>query len=216
MKKILIVTDSRGKQIKRFITPPDGYEIDYIVKDGATFNEAKNITWRSLNNSSYNCVYLMVGICSITAKDNGMVHLPFDTKEEIVEATTREIRTTLKELDDHFTTPIVMCTFPGVDLIKVNNKKATGHHPQQEALNDAMLEINEYITEVNLNRGFSTPMLSAAIHRCHGTRANGTKKYRHHYCRLSDGIHPTDSSLKYWGKRLEEDFSQFTFTFEQL
>ena len=59
-------------------------------------------------------------------------------------------------------------------------------------------------------------MISAAIHRCHGRKKDGTKKYRHHYCRLQDGIHPLESTLKYWGKRFEEDFEQFILDFEQL
>ena len=215
-RRILIVSDSRGKQLKPYINPPQGCQIEFAIKEGATLNEAKNITWEKLNNTRYVCSYLMVGICSITMKDAGLIYLPFDTKEEIVDATTREIKTTLAELDGLFTTPIVMCAFPGVDLIRANNKNAKGHHPQQDFLNEAIIEVNDYIADHNLSRGFSTPMLSAAIHRCHGRKKDGAKKYRHHYCRLQDGIHPTAPTLKYWGKRFEEDFEQFVFTFDQL
>ena len=94
----------------------------------------------------------MVGICSITIKDNGFVYLPFDTKDSIVEAVTQGVKTTLKELDDLSTIPVVMCTIPGVDLIRVNNKTARGHHPQQDILNEAMVEVN-YISDINLSRG---------------------------------------------------------------
>ena len=215
-KKILIVSDSRGKNLKPLIVPPVGYTVDFQVKNGATLCEAKNITLRKLADSKYTCVYILAGICSVTIKDEGCIYLPFDTKESLVEATTYNIMTTLKELDNSVTTPIVLCTFPGVDLIKMNNKNARGHHPHQDLLNDGMLEINDYIVEANIDRGFSTPMLSAAVHRCHKKCKDGSKKYRHHLCRLEDGVHPTDSTLKYWAKRLEEDFSQFVFDFEDL
>ena len=215
-RRILIVSDSRGKLLKNFITPPQDYKIIYETKNGATLNDAKNIAWKRLAESGFVCVYLMVGICSITIKDSGLIYLPFDTKDSIIEATTRVIGTTLKELDDLVTTPVVMCTFPGVDLIRANNKNAKGHHPQQNLLDEAMIEVNEYIVDINLSRGFSTPMLSAAIHRCHGKKKTGQKIYRHHYSRLEDGVHPSDSTLKYWSKRLEEDFGQFIFNYDQL
>ena len=178
--------------------------------------DAKTIVSNRLANFKYTCVYIMVGICSVTYKDENLILLPFDTRESIVETTTRNVRTTLKELNSSYTTPIVFCTFPGLDLIRANNKNATGRHPQQNVLDEAMIEINDYIIDLNLDRGFSTPMLSAAVHRCHKRNWNGTKKYRHHYCRLSDGVHPTTSTLTYWTKRLEEDFNQFTFKFEDL
>ena len=214
--RILIVSDSRGKQLKESMTHLKGCQIEYEVKNGATLNDAKNITWKRLNNSRFICVYLMVGICSITMKDGELIYLPFDTKESIIEATTRQIKTTLKELDDLFTTPIVMCSFPGIDLIRANSKSAKGSHPQQSFMNEAMIEINDYIIDLNLTRGYSTPMLSSAVHRCHGKGRDGSRKYRHHYCRLSDGIHPSDSTLKYWRKRFEEDLAQFIFDYNQL
>ena len=214
MDRILIVSDSRGAHLKPMVTPPPTHSLEFEIQSGATLNDAKNIVQHKLASSSYTCVYIMAGICSVTDKDEGIVHLPFDTKSELVSALTREARNILKELDDLSTTPIVLCSFPGVDLIRVNNKTATGRHPQQEMLNEAILEINEYIVDLNLTRGFSTPMLSAAIHRCHKKRSDGTKEYGHHYCRLGDGIHPTASTLKYWKKRLEEDFHQFIFNFD--
>ena len=181
MASILIVTDSRGKLLEPMLTPPQGYTIDFEAKGGATLNSAKNIVSRKLANSKYACVYIMAGICSVTEKDEGVISLPFDTREELVEAITREVKNILTELDNSHTTPIVLCTFPGVDLIKANNRTATGHHPQQNLLNDAMIDIADYISDFNLSRGFSTPMLSAAVHRCHKKRKNGSKKYRHHY-----------------------------------
>ena len=216
IRKILIVSDSRGKLLKPILRPPPDSVINFQIENGATLCAAKNVVLQSLAKTKYTCAYIMAGICSITVKDEGFVFFPFDTKEGLVEATVYNIKTTLKELDDSVTTPIVLCTFPGVDLIRVNNKNAHGHHPQQDILNAGMLEINEYIVNLNLERGFSTPMLSAAVHRCHKKYKDGSRKYKHHLCRLDDGIHPGKSTVNYWKKRLEEDFAQFIFNFEDL
>ena len=158
----------------------------------------------------------MAGICSITKKDGGIVSLPFVDRDTLFQEVTSKISILLKELDSEFTTPIVLCTFPGVDLMRANSRFAVGVHPQQNLLNQAILEINAYIVDINLTRGYSTPMLSAAVHRCHGKKKDGTKKYRHHYTRLEDGVHPTAATLSYWKKRFEEDFGQFTFKLDQL
>ena len=216
MGDILIVTDSRGKLLRPLLPAPMGFNIDWEVQNGATLTQAKNLVMHKLANAKYTCVYIIAGICSVTSKDEGIIHLPFESKEEIVDATTRNVKHILKELDDSHVTPIVLCTFPAAELIRVNNKNAIGHHPQQDILNEAIIEINEYIVNLNLDRGFSTPMLSAAVHRCHKRRPDGSQKYRHHYCRLVDGLHPTPSTLTYWCKRLEEDFGQFTFNYEDL
>ena len=158
----------------------------------------------------------MAGICSITSKERGLISLPYETSKDIVDDISRKIKALFKELDASSTTPTVLCTFPGADLIKANNRKATGRHPQQNILNEAMIEINDFILDLNLTRGFSTPMLYSAVHRCHRKGKDGSRKYRHHYCRLEDGIHPSHSTLDFWVKRLQEDFEQFTFNFETL
>ena len=221
MSSILIVSDSRGKGLKPLLDPPLGYTIDFVPKNWATLEETVNIVRCKLfrKNPTVTCIYILTGICSVTEKCEQSISLPYDTKEELVELVTSKIGNTRignKKIDDITTIPTVLCTFPGVDLIRANNKNATGIHPQQELLNEGMIDINDFIVDLNLTRGFSTPMLSAAIHRCHQRRKDGTKKYRHHYSRLDDGIHPTASTLQYWKKRLEEDFAQFAFDFEQL
>ena len=213
---ILIVSDSRGTALKPILSAPDGFDIQFIKKGGATLEIARRIIEKKLLNSEYTCAYIMAGICSITNKDDGFISLPFDDKDDLFKTVTSKISTTLKELDAKSSTPIVLCTLPGVDLIRANNKNATGSHPQQDFFNQAIIDINDYIVDLNLSRGYTTPTLSAAIHRCHGNKKDGTKKYRHHFNRLEDGVHPTPATLLYWKKRLEENFEQFTFKYELL
>ena len=206
----MIISDSRGKLLKSQIYPPPGFNVQFEVQNGLTLIEAKDIVQRKLEASEHTCVYIMAGICSVTLKEEGFVYLPFKTKEDIVEAVTGTAWSILNELDRLFTTPVVLCTFPGVDLIRANNKNAQGHHPQQDLLNEAMIEINDYLVELNLSRSYPTLMLCTAIHRGHKTRKDSTTKYRHHYCRLDDGIHPTQSTLDFWTKRFKENVGHFT------
>ena len=99
MKSILIVSDSRGTLLKPLMIRPPGYTIDFEAKGGATLQDAKDIVRRKMKSSRYTCVYIMAGICSVTSKEGGVISLPFDTKAEIVKTVTREILTTLTELD---------------------------------------------------------------------------------------------------------------------
>ena len=218
--KILIVGDSRSRLLETLITPPPTHGIDFLFDDEATFNAAKNHVLKKLANGNYICVYLMIGIYSLTSADNRVRYLPFDTAQDAVESITREIKTTMKELDDLHTTPIVLCTFPAAHLLSVNNSKLTSEptinlQQKQNMLDEAILQINDNIVDLNLTRGYSTPHLAAIVHKCHKKRQDGSKKIRHHYCRLVDGLNPVKSTLLYWSRRLEEDFSQFIFDFDQ-
>ena len=216
MYKVLIVSDSRGKRLETTITPPSDTKMIYKVENGLTLQAATGIVKHELKSTAYTCVYIFAGICSITKKEKGHVYLPFESTEDIIETTTHNIKIILKELDDEYTTPIVLCSIPGVDIAKANDKKATDHHPLQDDLNRAMIDINDFIMDINLTRGFSTPMVAATIHKCHGRKKDGNKKYRHHLNKLDDGIHPTNSTLKMWCRKLEENFSQFLFNPSQL
>ena len=208
------MADSRGRLLEPLLSAPPDREFEFIFEDEASINTAKNLVSNRLAKGSYSCVYLMIGIYSITSKDDGVRYLSFDTAKETVESITRDIRTTLKELDDSFITPIIFCTFPGVNLLTVNNQQAVGTHPKQAILNEALMEINDYLIDLNLHRGYTTPKLSTAIHKCHKKNQDRTRKFRHHYCRLVDGINPAKSTLLDWCKKLEENFGQFIFDFD--
>ena len=216
MPNILVVSDSRGKLLKPILESPSGSNICFKVRNGATLQDAMSIVKEKLTNESFVCAYIIAGICSITKKEGGYIYLPYETKEDIVKSTTQIIREMLQELDRSTVIPIVLCTIPGADIARANDQEATEYHPQQSILNSAMLEINEYIVDLNLSRGFTTPMLSSTIHKCHGKKKDGSKRYRHHLHKLWDGVHPTGVTLKDWRDKLEENFSQFLFNPELL
>ena len=81
-------------------------------------------------------------------KGEGTVSLSVYNEGDLVQEITSRTGTMIGDLDNEFPTSIVLHTFPRVDLIRVNNKNATGLHPLQDLLNKAMLEINDYIVNV--------------------------------------------------------------------
>ena len=105
MARILIVSDSRGKLPKPILNPPPDSSIHFEVNNGATLPDAMSVVKEKLSNMTFTCAYMIAGICSITKKDNGYVYLPFETKEDIVGATTQLVTTTFQELDELFSTP---------------------------------------------------------------------------------------------------------------
>ena len=72
-------------------------------------------------------------------------------------------------------------------------------------LDSAIIKINDYVHLLNTERGHRTPDTASVIHKRHGHGSS----YEHNYGKLTDGIHPDESVVKYWAKRLNEIFSQF-------
>ena len=156
----------------------------------------------------------MGGICSITEKTQGTVSLPYDTEEEIYQTTKDLYKAVITDLDKYDSTPVVLCPVVGIDLNMANThpseearkkRKRGKRHPKQDILDNAIIRINEYIQLLNTERGHRTPETASVIHRHHG-KGEG---YKHNYGKLIDGVHPNESTLRYWGKRLDETYSQF-------
>ena len=87
---------------------------------------------------------------------------------------------------------------------RAGKRKRGKKHPQQDDLNKAILQLNDYIRLLNTERGNETPELAASVHKHHGQQG-----WTHSYGHLSDGVHPTANTLKYWAKRFEENIALF-------
>ena len=69
----------------------------------------------------------------------------------------------------------------------------------QYVLSNAILRINQYVTEVNESNGMATPDLAASV--CE-KRAN--RPTRIHFQRLYDGVHPTLATRVKWAKKFQK------------
>ena len=213
MKTIYIVADSRGKRLEDFITPPQGYRIKVTHKGGATLQWVLGEAKRIINQWPCELVYIHAGICSITQKENGKIELPYDSADDIYKTTKELFKAVITDLDQYDDTPVIISQLVGVDLKAANQdpssdasrkRKRGKKHPQQIHMDQAILRLNDYIKLLNTERGHETPELAGAVHKHHGT-----KGWSHAYNHLRDGVHPTDTTLKYWGKRYEENIGLF-------
>ena len=64
----------------------------------------------------------------------------------------------------------------------------------QQVLDEAVVEINRRITELNKKNNVPTTWLSTVVHSYY------RGKHHHNYKRLRDGCHPDEVTKKKWGK----------------
>ena len=213
--KSLIITDSRGTGISHIIAK--NIETDNVtvsVHRGAGLQQAARRalpTFRTLNPE---IVIIMAGICNITEKNKrtSEIHLRHRTVTDTVIAVMDSVRAAhniIREQDQKCTVSIA--TIPGLDLSDYNNKRrkymtdeeyrkycktSKTPHPDQETLNEAILEINRRITRYNENNRIPTTWIAGIIHPIY------RRKHHHHYARLQDGCHGTTKTRIHWAKQI--------------
>ena len=203
MSTVYILSDSRGDFLQQYLTPTNNYRLKVIPQKGATLGELRDMAHQYVTDEDCGAILIMGGICSITRKEiNGYIHLPQETVAEVYDTVTAQIKTMLNGLDLRDSNkPVVISSIVGADLNAANHvSEHVPVHPKQEMMNQAIMKINRYIRELNTERGFETPCIANAVHRCHG---HG--KYKHGYSRLLDGVHPSKAVLQFWAKRLAEN-----------
>ena len=214
MKTIYIVSDSRGNGLEKLISPPSGFRIRFNIQGGATLQQLLGNAKSVINSKPCELVYILGGICSITEKIRGEISLPFETADQIYDQTKDLLRALITSLDGYDSTPVILCQMVGVDLKMANNSRSPAPvktrkrgkvHPKQNILNSAIIKLNDYIKLLNSERGNETPELASVIHKHHG----GDQGWRHNYNRLRDGVHPTETTRKFWAKRFEENIGLF-------
>ena len=214
MKTIYIVADSRGAALEGHIQPPPGYRVRVVNKGGATHQTALSIAKTVINEKPCELLFIMAGICSITQKVGNEISLPQETAEDIYQTTKDLLKATITDLDAYDSTPVIICQLTGVDLWAANQdsthpnfqryRKRGRRHAQQDSMDDAIIKLNKYIRLLNTERGFETLELAGAVHK-----HKGAEGWKHKYGQLWDGVHPNAATLKYWGKRMDENIGQF-------
>ena len=148
-------------------------------------------------------IIMLIGICEITKRDNRtkLTQLRFDTVQEIVEHVIRQARLSLDLLRQYGTHYISYATITGLDL-QHYNVRAIANHPSlkdhhdpqkhQLILNQAILEANQKIVQLNTELRIPTTWAAGYVHRYF------RKKHHNYYRRLKDGCHPTEEAARYW------------------
>lgn len=151
----------------------------------------------------------MGGICDITS----LSRLPFkrltptySSVSETVENFER-IFAVFRESVSLFTKiPIIVLPIVGVHLLRYSNEDAS-LHPLQPIIDQAIPLINNIVRTVNGRSGLPTPNIADSIHHSHG----GGGRYRTRYCRLYDGCHPNNDTLKIWAREILKSMTNFIY-----
>ena len=219
MRTIYIETDSRGSTLQKSLIPLPGFRVIVHTHRGANLQELLRQTKEIINDKPSEAIYIFGGICSITEKVKGVISLPHETSDEIYQTTKDLLKAVITDLDKYDATPVVLCPIIGVDLNRMNagkdeelKRKRTRmeKHIKQDMLDEGILKLNKYIKMLNTERGHRIPEMASVIHKHHGGGCENKYNYKHNYQKLEDGVHPNEATVKYWAKRLNETFSQFT------
>lgn len=125
------------------------------------------------------------------------------TMTEEVLSEIRKMVTKIKKISD---IPLVIATFPGMDLVSYAPEYADLLSPLQDLIDQAVTCINKRIRGINRLNDTHTLNLAYPVHRCKGKGG----LYRNQYSLLSDGLHP---GLVLRGKWVESIISYCTRLF---
>ena len=215
----MVFCTSRGKDLELHIRP-NGEAVVFClsgwkIKD--IQNEAlKKILYYQRRYQIIHC-YFLVGIPDITLRVRGDGYEE-TTMGDMLQCVNKvnglllDLTETVKKLN----CKVCVCTVAPMDIGKWNehrlkaNKTLSLSHQQeypvmQKSLENAIITIDKYIIEININNIMVTPFVADTVLTKKGSR---NKK---HYEKLPDGLHADDDLKEQWGKiiqaRIDQNFS---------
>ena len=208
-QRILIISDSRGRDLEHYI--PDylqsAYSFDFKIYPGITLQSLYNKIKR--NRKSYSLQIVIGGICSLTEKsrDRRKKSIKYNTSSE----KKREIKDTITKLislNDH-TTVATITPASLSDFFKYNNPSSNSrstdvpdYSSQQVNLDKDISEINQFIKDTCLDKDRVLVNLAKASYK-QSKKRRGKKSIIHtrfYNKSLSDGVHPSSELKKAWSK----------------
>lgn len=210
MKKVLIITDSRGawltREVRNFTRDHHFDDIDFriIYRKGAGLAKIWEIAEFALLTRKIDLLMLLGGICDITGPSRDSrgrrVFWPRGNLPDRIDYVTN----IMEDIVSNFQLlqlPCQLCFIPvpGADLIRYNRL----HHLIewdyliiQEELENFMVSLHAFTRRLNRSLGMPTPWTLDASH----TRRNG--RLVQVYSRFRDGLHPALSQVKKWAEIL--------------
>lgn len=205
MSPILVIADSRGRNIEPFLHSLTNHEVKIAVYPGADIATSISNASSLLKSRPWSQVYILSGICNLTTKDRKTkkISLTFEDTQQLITTFQELLVSAYKSLSsscDSMQTPCkrIFAPLTGIDLAKYNQTKVD---LQQETLNKYVEMVNTEIAAFNRMNNVFTPWTSRIVH--HRNRG----KYYTHYVKLSqDGCHLTRCVMEYWAQALSEAF----------
>ena len=201
MARFVIFGDSRVKFLANYLqyVKPPLVEAKVVDVGGGRIRAVISEAISYLVHHPYDVTILMAGICDMTVfnPETQRYRLVFTTEDEL----TNHMVGLYNEADINFHrhcphATLIIAQLTGEDL----NRYAYAEDVTadlQDMFNRAVIEINKEIVAINRRNWVKTPWIARQIHRYRGGNV-----FTHHYDLLSDGIHPTNSTLRFWARTL--------------
>ena len=189
---IYIFADSRGKHLDRLLAPLVHTPVIVYFYSGAKISRLTDIICDHKFPNPPTHIYMFAGICDCTTKDRTKrtIHLANNNLTELIDNIQATIRDNITKISCALPkVHVIMCPIIGQHLATVNKHSPHGENiSAQTTLDNAIMEINRYITGLNASNHLPTPWTSTVIHHRQGGRIT------HHYDRLFDGRHLDDQA----------------------
>ena len=220
--EVIVIADSRGRGLQQLVNSLlTGVKVQMMVHSGAGLELAAIKSIQAITRVQPKIIILMAGICDITWRDKKTkkTKLRYEGVTECVENVIRAAKAAYELLNVLGRHKISIATVTGLDLTDYNNharkrmteveydnyaKSMKVDHPQQQVLNEAVLEINRQITALNRETGIPTTWTSTIVHSYY------RKVHHHSYKKLQDGCHPDEETRERWAKQITKSIQRIS------
>ena len=212
---VIMVTDSRTSDIVGCLDDWGNISIDIVRAPSTGIEAAVEILIKERRDATPDLVIIMNGICDVLLK-NKLTHkysMLNDTVNSTVKYYMDQVRRGQELLEIFYDDSVWMFNaLTGADISDYNNPQRRGlkgedlviYHrhkvpdPLQPVMNQAVLDINLKLVEVNKINKVFTPYTATYVHRHYSSG------YHHSYQHTRDGCHLTEQAKKYWAKELKK------------
>ena len=222
-KKPIFLSDSKARYIQShvYFIKQFGYEIEFNFFGGARF--WNYFIWLQKNLASkvekYGDIvlYIWLGTCDLTVKHTEYQNVGNKVKKlqyiDLRHTSDSFAVNYIKEQVDKFiqyvsnfpSVKIVFLEIPCYSIVQYNKHlrypQSDGFLEKEYILNERIGIINDYIREVNLSSGLTTPRFKFDLIK-YRKKAGGVLKRTLDYSGYFDGLHPGTTLAKTWMKRI--------------
>ena len=214
-----IFCDSRGEGLAQAIFEMTGNSECIFTFHGATIQTLTDEICEFLKYSDPTHIYFNAGVNNLTqlvrTGRRKICVSRFTDEETLIETVMSDLKTAVRKIvnsDRSGNVKVIIVPIVGLSIADYNNRRENGPRqpdektpertyrpdPDQHIINNAIVDLNKQIVELNVEGGLETPLVHRYIHKDPGHE----KATRHAYSKLFDGLHPRPDTLVQWGKAL--------------
>ena len=186
---MLILTDSRGHavgtQLQTMNLGNCGVDIHIMPYSGGKIWDIAWKGFRDCHTYPYDRVYFMGGVNNLSLQRNGMSVPKYNNWGTLIRDIMQELYRARATIDG-LAGEVIMCDLIGMNFQNYNyGLHSHAYLRQQHILDRAIVRINEYIQEMNEERGLKGPQLGDIVHQKRGL---GRMEHKY-FTTCHDGLH---------------------------